>query len=130
MNLPAIPASDPLLSLHPDDNTPALAILQGNGTAADDVSVAREEDRKRKLLSDSVEDAVTPEELMDSKRRLHAVRTRDSDVQYGSALPLGNDGAAFLAAVTEALATQQDGSPQCDDHCQPRSADRERQRPH
>ena len=89
MNLPAIPASDPLLSLHPDDNTPAAAIPQGNGTAADDVSEAREEDRKRKLLSDSVEDAVTPEELMDSKRRLHAVRTRDSDVQDGSALPRG-----------------------------------------
>jgi uncharacterized protein YoxC len=103
MEFAEIPASDPLVSHHPDD-TRAAAIPAGNGIPADAVDEARKECGKRQLLRETG-DGVTPEELRSSKRRLLAVRTRDIDVHYGGGLPLGNDGAAIVQALTALTAS-------------------------
>jgi uncharacterized protein (DUF2235 family) len=104
MEFPPIPASDPLVSLHPDDAC-AAAIPAGNGIPADAVDEAEEEYRKRKLLSLLGGDAVTPAELRDSKRRKCMVKNRDIAVHYGGGLPLGNDVAAIVQALTALTAS-------------------------
>jgi hypothetical protein len=106
MEFAEIPASDPLVSLHPDD-TRAAAIPAGNGIPADAVDEARKECEKRQLLRETG-NGVTPEELRSSKRRKRIVKIRDGAVQFEAALPLFNGHAAFLQAVTEALATHQE----------------------
>jgi hypothetical protein len=99
MNFPAIPASDPLVSLHPDD-TPAAAIPQGNGIPALAVFEATMECGKRQLLRDIFDNAVTAEELWSSKRRKIAVDERANGVHYGVAPPVG-DWAVVLAALND-----------------------------
>jgi hypothetical protein len=102
MNFPAIQASLPLASLHPGDAL-AAAIPAGNGIPAFAFFDAEKECDQRQLLRENFDNAVTVAELSYSKRRLDAVRRRNTAVHYEGGPPLGNDGAAVVLQAVNAL---------------------------